>query len=135
MTSSLTWTGPLLHKESFMITRLTGTPLAPFTLPTFGLQAFQMILPLASFITNVILLDMDLFIPSSCKPGKKIPPSGSIHSRNISSKTMKMPNHLLSKAHQQNHFLSGWLSLLLVYRQSCLPKILPIIFPSTKQQL
>ena len=33
---------------------------------------------------------------------------------------------------QQNRFLPGWLSLLLVYGQSCLPKLLPIIFPSTK---
>ena len=34
----------------------------------------------ASFITDAILLGMDLFTPSSYKPGKKIPLSGSIHS-------------------------------------------------------
>ena len=34
---------------------------------------------------------------------------------------------------QQNRFLPGWLSLLLVYGQSCLTKLLPIIFPSTKK--
>ena len=33
---------------------------------------------------------------------------------------------------QQNRFLPGWLLLLLVHGQSCLPKLLPIIFPSTK---
>ena len=33
---------------------------------------------------------------------------------------------------QQNHFLLGWLSLLLVYDHSSLPKLLQIIFPSTK---
>ena len=33
---------------------------------------------------------------------------------------------------QQNRFLPGWLSLLLVFGQSCLPKPLPIIFPPLK---
>ena len=33
---------------------------------------------------------------------------------------------------QQNHFLPGWLSLLSVYGQSCLPKLLPIILPSNR---
>ena len=33
---------------------------------------------------------------------------------------------------QQNRFLPGWLSLLLVYGQSGLLKLLPIIFPSSK---
>ena len=33
----------------------------------------------ASFITDEIFLGMDLFIPSSYKPGKKIPQNSSIH--------------------------------------------------------
>ena len=33
---------------------------------------------------------------------------------------------------QQNHFLPGWLSLLLVYGKTFPPKLLPIIFPSTQ---
>ena len=36
---------------------------------------------------------------------------------------------------QQNRFMPGWLSLLLVDGQSYLPKLLPIIFSSTKKQL
>ena len=35
---------------------------------------------------------------------------------------------------QQNRFLPGWLSLFLVYGQSRLPKLLPIIFPSLKNK-
>ena len=35
----------------------------------------------------------------------------------------------------EDRFLPGWISLLLGYGQSCLPKLLPIIFPSTKIQL
>ena len=33
---------------------------------------------------------------------------------------------------QQNRCLPGWLSFLSLYGQSCLPKLLPNIFPSTK---
>ena len=106
---------------------------------------------------------MDLFIPSSYKPGKKNSPkwfnsqctkavnnknhyfkewkrlqtqhsrTSFIQSRNTCSKTIKNAKSPFVQIHQQqNRFLPGWLSLLLVYVQSCLRKLLPIIFPSTK---
>ena len=95
MTSSLTLIGPLLRKESSTTARLTGTPFALFTLLTLGLQAFQMILPLASFITGAILLGMDLFIPSSYKPGKKNSPNW------FNSQCAKAVN-------DKNHYFKEW---------------------------
>ena len=108
---------------------------------------------IASFITDAILLGMDLFIPSSYKPGKKNSPKwfssqcakamnnknhcfkewkrlqtqhsrpSFIQSRNTCSKTIKMPNHLLSN----NKIASFWSMAKVVSQNFC-----PSSFPPLK---
>ena len=77
MTSSLTWTGPLLRKDIYIYTHYRYNKANWDFLRTFyssypwssGFSNDPS--SLASFITDAILLGMDLFIPSSYKPGKK----------------------------------------------------------------
>ena len=58
------------------------------------------------------------------------PPTQHLHQNHKKFQIIFCPMH-----QQKNCFLPGWLSLLLVYGQSGPPKLLPIIFLSTKKQV
>jgi len=121
----------------------------------------------AAFITNAIQLGMDLFIPSSYKPGKKSSPKwftsqcakavkhknhrfkhGNYTKLHIQElylyklvsyhpKQSIMPNPLLSNASTIKllHVKQDLPLVLLVLSQSCLTKLLPFFFSTSKKQL
>ena len=96
MTFSLTWIDPLLRKESSTTARLTGTPFALFTLPTIGLQAFQMTLHLLLLSSPTqYFLAWNFVIPSSYKPGKENSPRC-------------FNAHCAKAVHYKNHYFKEW---------------------------
>ena len=134
MSSSLTWIDPLLRKESSITARLTGTPRTFYSSYPWSSGYSNDPSSFASFITDAILLGMDLYILSSYKHGKKNSPkwfnsqcTKAVNSKNHTSrngsdfkpnikellssthatpapKQSKMPNHLLSNASTRESF-------------------------------